>query len=97
VHWAIYNLPHGAPSLPENMPKTEALPNGAAQGRNSFHNAGYGGPCPPAGKAHHYFFKVYALDAVLAIEGGQGKDELMAAIRGHVLAQGQLMGTYKRQ
>jgi len=100
VHWVIYNQPASAPSLSENTPKSATLPGGATQGRNSFHQLGYGGPCPPAGKAHRYFFKVYALDALaasLALEGGAGKEELLAGMRGHVLAQGQLMGTYQRQ
>lgn len=97
VHWVIFNLPSDTTSLPENSPKSETLPNGAAQGRNSFQNIGYGGPCPPGGKAHRYFFKVYALDATLPLKGQPGKEELLAAMRGHILAQGQLMGTYKRQ
>jgi Raf kinase inhibitor-like YbhB/YbcL family protein len=98
VHWVIYNLPAATSSLPENMPKSEFLQNDAIQGANSFNKTGYGGPCPPAGKAHRYFFKVYALDKGFIVKKGQlGKDELLAAMRGHILAQGQLMGTYKRQ
>ena len=98
VHWVIYNQPADASSLSENTPKSETLPNGATQGRNSFQNIGYGGPCPPGGKAHRYFFKVYALDMAFDVKKGQlGKEDLLAAMRGHILAQGQLMGTYKRQ
>jgi len=97
VHWVIFNQPPGAPSLLENTAKSQVLPNGAAQGRNSFQNIGYGGPCPPGGKAHHYFFKVYALDAVFALKGGADKEKLLAVMSGHILAQGQLMGTYKRR
>ncbi|HEV7926801.1 MAG TPA: YbhB/YbcL family Raf kinase inhibitor-like protein [Verrucomicrobiae bacterium] len=97
VHWVIYNHPPDAPSLPENTAKSETLPNGATQGRNSFQNIGYGGPCPPGGKAHRYFFKVYALDTVLALDGRPDKEKLLAAMKGHILAQGQLMGTYQRQ
>jgi hypothetical protein len=98
VHWVIYNLPADAPSLPENTPKSEFLPNGAVQGANSFNKVGYGGPCPPDGKAHRYFFKVYALDKAFNVKKGQlGKEDLLAAMRGHILAQGQLIGTYKRQ
>jgi len=97
VHWVMLNQPSDTPWLPENRPKSETLPNGAVQGRNNFQKIGYGGPCPPAGKAHRYFFKVYALDAVLALKGKAGKEELVAAMRGHILAQGQLMGTFKRQ
>jgi Raf kinase inhibitor-like YbhB/YbcL family protein len=97
VHWVIYNVPASAHALAENTPKSDTLPNNAAQGRNSFGNIGYGGPCPPGGKAHRYFFKVYALDTTLEMQGHSGKEELLAAMRGHILAQGQLMGTYKRQ
>ena len=97
VHWVIYNLPAAAPSLTENTPKSKALPGGAAQGRNSFRKIGYGGPSPPAGKAHRYFFKVYALDALLTPQDRPNKEELLAAMGGHILAQGQLMGTYQRQ
>jgi Raf kinase inhibitor-like YbhB/YbcL family protein len=97
VHWVFYNQPPGAPSLRENTAKSEVLPNGAAQGRNSFQNFGYGGPCPPGGKAHRYFFKVYALDVVLALKGRPDKEKLLAAMSGHILAQGQLMGTYQRR
>jgi Raf kinase inhibitor-like YbhB/YbcL family protein len=97
VHWVLYNQPPGAPSLPENTAKSELLPNGAAQGRNGFQNIGYGGPCPPGGKAHRYFFKVYALDAALALKGRPDKEKLLAAMSGHILAQGQLMGTYQRR
>ena len=96
VHWVVFNLPPTGNSLAEDMPKDESLPNGAAQGRNSFRNFGYGGPCPPGGKAHRYFFKVYALDTTLSLPGHPGKDELLEAMRGHVLAQGQLIGTFKR-
>jgi Raf kinase inhibitor-like YbhB/YbcL family protein len=96
VHWVIYNLPSGVSYMPENMPKTETLPGGSAQGRNSFRNIGYGGPCPPAGKAHRYFFKLYALDATLTFESTPDKESLLTAMRGHILAQGQLMGTFQR-
>jgi Raf kinase inhibitor-like YbhB/YbcL family protein len=97
VHWVIYNLPPDAVSLPENTAKTATLPNGPAQGRNSFGNIGYGGPCPPGGKAHRYFFKVYALDVVLALKESPDNEKLLGAMKGHILAQGQLMGTYQRR
>jgi Raf kinase inhibitor-like YbhB/YbcL family protein len=97
VHWVFYDQPADAPSLPENTAKTEVLPNGAAQGRNSFGNIGYGGPCPPGGEAHRYFFKVYALDVVLALKESPDKEKLLGAMKGHILAQGQLMGTYQRR
>jgi hypothetical protein len=97
VHWVIFNLPADAASLSENTAKSATLPNGAAQGLNSFGTIGYGGPCPPAGGAHRYFFKVYALDTVLSSIRRPDKEQLLAAMRGHILAEGQLMGTYRRQ
>jgi Raf kinase inhibitor-like YbhB/YbcL family protein len=97
VHWVIYNQPPDAASLLENTAKSVALPNGGAQGRNSFGNIGYGGPCPPGGKAHRYFFKVYALDVALTLKDQPDKEKLLAAMKGHIVAQGQLMGTYQRR
>jgi Raf kinase inhibitor-like YbhB/YbcL family protein len=97
VHWVIYNQPPDAPALPENTAKSETLPNGAAQGRNSFGNIGYGGPCPPGGKAHRYFFKVYALDVALTLKEHPDNERLLASMKGHIVAQGQLMGTYQRR
>jgi Raf kinase inhibitor-like YbhB/YbcL family protein len=98
VHWVIYNLPSDAPVLSERTPKSEFLPKDAVQGANSFGNIGYNGPCPPEGGAHRYFFKVYALDKSFNVKKEQlGKEGLLAAMRGHILAQGQLMGIYKRQ
>jgi Raf kinase inhibitor-like YbhB/YbcL family protein len=96
VHWVFYNLPSSLSSLSDNTPKTGALPNGAAQGLNSSGQIGYQGPCPPSGK-HRYFFKLYALDAALSLEGRSTKDELLKAMEGHILAFGQIMGTYQRQ
>ena len=95
THWVIYNLPATATGLPENVAKTGSLPDGSKQGENSFRNIGYNGPAPPPGKAHRYFFKVYALDSVLTLDAGAEKGEVVNAMNGHVLAQGQLMGTYQ--
>jgi len=97
VHWVIYNLPPDATGLTEDTPKSDSLPNGAKQGVNDFKNVGYGGPCPPPGKAHRYFFKLYALDTTLDLPSGATKADLLKAMDGHVLAQGQLMGTYQRR
>lgn len=97
THWLIYNLPAGAAGLPENVAKTGSLPDGSRQGENNFHNLGYNGPAPPPGRAHRYFFKLYALDTVLPLDAGADKGGLMAAMNGHVLARGQLMGTYQSQ
>jgi len=97
VHWVLYSLPASVAELDEHCPTTPTLPNGAKQGRNDFGRIGYGGPCPPPGKPHRYFFKLYALDSELALEPGLTKAQLLSAIRGHVVAEGQLMGTYRRE
>ncbi len=96
VHWVLYELPSTTRALPENVPKQESLADGSRQGRNDFRRIGYGGPCPPAGPAHRYFFKLYALDAKLGLKPGASKAELEAAMKGHILLQGELMGKYKR-
>ena len=96
VHWVLYDLPPDAKSLGEGVPKDEQLPNGARQGRNDFRRIGYGGPCPPPGGAHRYFFKLYALDAKLNLKAGATKAEVEKAMSGHILAQASLMGRYKR-
>ena len=99
VHWVIYKIPADAGGLPEAVAKDERLeePAGAIQGVNSWSpdDIGYRGPKPPVG-THRYFFKLYALDAELAVEPGLDKKTLLEAMEDHVLAQGQLMGTYKR-
>ncbi|HEV2435330.1 MAG TPA: YbhB/YbcL family Raf kinase inhibitor-like protein [Verrucomicrobiae bacterium] len=97
VHWVIYNLPPAATALAENRPPSPELPDGSKQGVNDFRETGYGGPCPPPGKPHRYFFKIYALDTVLSLKAGATRRELLKAMESHVLAQGQLMGTYQRQ
>lgn len=96
VHWVIYNIPAGDTELAENVPPDKVLPNGARQGITDFRRIGYGGPCPPSG-THRYFFKIYALDTEPDLEPGATKDDLLRAMQGHILAQGQLMGKYKRQ
>lgn len=95
VHWVLFNLPADVKELPENVPSQERLENGGMQGTNDFGNIGYGGPCPPGG-THRYYFKVYALDRELGIEAGITKKDLLRAMGGHVLAEGQLMGKYGR-
>ncbi len=96
VHWVLYDLPADARSLPESVPKQEQLANGARQGRNDFGKIGYGGPCPPPGKPHRYFFKLYALDKKLDLKAGATKAGVEKAMQGHVLGQGELMGRYSR-
>lgn len=95
VHWVIYNLPPDSRGIPENIPFHKNLENGARQGTNDFREIGYGGPCPPGG-THRYYFKLYALDKVLDLEPGITKAQLLKAMEGHIVAQGQLMGKYKR-
>ncbi len=96
VHWVLYDLPATMRELPENVPKDRELKNGARQGRNDFGRTGYGGPCPPPGRPHRYFFKLYALDAKTNLSPGATKAELERAMKGHILAQGELMGRYRR-
>ena len=95
VHWVLYNLPANNIGLVESMPATEKLLAGGFQGTNDFKKIGYGGPCPPSG-THRYYFKIYALDGELPLEAGATKAELLKAMEGHILLQGQLMGTYRR-
>jgi Raf kinase inhibitor-like YbhB/YbcL family protein len=97
IHWVIFNLPPIVSDLPEAVPTTEELvESGAKQGRNDFGNVGYDGPCPPPGKPHRYFFRLYALDTKLRLQAGATKREFERAAEGHILAEGSLMGTYKR-
>lgn len=96
THWVVFNLPAQARSLSENEPRQAQLPGGGLQGRNSFGHVGYGGPCPPAGPAHRYLFRLYALDSMLSLKAGASRQEVLAAIRGHVLGHTQLMGRFKR-
>jgi Raf kinase inhibitor-like YbhB/YbcL family protein len=96
VHWVLFNIPASIHQFPENMSPKETLENGSRHGITDFRRLGYGGPCPPSG-THRYFFKLYALDAMLDLKAGSTKDQLLKAMEGHILAQGQLMGKYKRQ
>jgi len=94
VHWVVLNLPPESAGLPEGAGSGAGLPSGAASGRNDWKRPGYGGPCPPIGR-HRYFHKLYALDAVLELVRPT-KAELERAMRGHVLAQAELIGTYQK-
>jgi Raf kinase inhibitor-like YbhB/YbcL family protein len=97
THWVLYNLPRDARELSEGVPGVERLPSGALQGVNDFGRVGYGGPCPPPGPAHRYRFTLYALDTALNLGPRATKQAVLDAMRGHVLAEGQLIGTYQRQ
>ncbi len=96
THWVVYNLPAQARAMDENMPKQAELPGGGLQGQNSFGRMGYGGPCPPPGNAHRYFFRLYALDTLLSLEPGAAKEDVLAAAKGHIVGEARLMGRFKR-
>lgn len=93
VHWVLYNLPGNINELPEAVPNEQHLQNGASQGVNSSGKVGYQGPCPPSG-THRYYFKVYALDTQLKLSDGTTKSQLLEAMKGHILAEGRLMGRF---
>jgi len=95
VHWVLFNIPADVNGLPENVPPRSTLKNGARHGINDSRKLGYDGPCPPGG-THRYFFKLYALGVVLSLETGATKVQLLKAMEGHILGEGQLMGKYKR-
>jgi Raf kinase inhibitor-like YbhB/YbcL family protein len=90
VHWVLYNLPANLTSLEQGKN------GGGTEGKNDFNRTGYGGPCPPRGSNHRYTIKVYALDRLLDLKAGATKAQVESALRGHILAQGQLMGRYGR-
>ena len=96
THWVVYNIPSDKQYLVESFPSEINLPDGMRQGRNSWHQTKYGGPCPPSG-THRYFFTLYALDTFLELEGGADRQEVLAAIQSHILAQAQMIGTYCRK
>lgn len=96
VHWVLYNLPPSAQEIPEGVAKEKSLVGGIKQGRNDFGGFGYGGPSPPPGKPHRYFFQLYALDTMLDLGPGATKKQLLEAMEGHILARAELVGTYQR-
>ncbi len=96
VHWIIFNIAASRHSLAGNIPK-QGTSAEWVQGRNDFGKPGYGGPCPPPGKAHRYYFRLYALDKLLDLKPGATRSQVDAAMKGHILARGKLMGRYTRQ
>lgn len=90
-HWLLFNIP----AMLNRLDEAADMPKGAVSGKNSWGNTGYGGPCPPSG-THRYFFKLYALDTLLTLASGVNKQDLLNAMKGHVLASSELMGVYKR-
>jgi len=95
VHWVYYDIPADINGLLENMPAQKNPDIGGKQGTNDFGKTGYGGPCPPGG-THRYYFKIYALDALLNLSAGAEKKQLLEAMEGHIIDQAQLMEKYKR-
>jgi Raf kinase inhibitor-like YbhB/YbcL family protein len=96
VHWVAFDLPATETGLPEDVPRTETIAGGGTQGDNGAGRIGYFGPCPPPGKVHHYHFRVFALDSMLRLKPGADADALRSAMNGHVVASGELVGTYSR-
>jgi Raf kinase inhibitor-like YbhB/YbcL family protein len=99
VHWVMYGIPANVSEIPEGIPGDAKIqsPKGAFQGMNSFRKVGYGGPAPPPGHGtHHYHFHVYALDQPIKAKGGLDKKALLDAMQGHVIDQGEIVGTYQR-
>jgi len=97
THWVLFDLPADTRALGEAVSVEPELPNGATNGMNDFKKTGYGGPSPPVGKPHRYFFHLYALDHKLALPPRANVKELRAEMDGHILDEGQLMGTYGRR
>ncbi|MCK5708749.1 MAG: YbhB/YbcL family Raf kinase inhibitor-like protein [Candidatus Aureabacteria bacterium] len=96
VHWVIFNIPKEKTVLEENVPHDGKLTDGSIQGKSDFGSLGYGGPYPPPGKPHRYFFKLYAIDIMLDLKEGVLKEDVLKAISGHVLAEAEIVGLYKR-
>lgn len=96
VHWVIWNIAAKTQLLPKDIAKSGTLPGGASQGRNDFGKVGYNGPCPPPGKTHRYFFRLYALDAKLTLQAGATRQQLDSAMKDHIIGKAEHMGTYRR-
>ncbi len=97
VHWVLYDVPATATSLPSGVAKAGKHPSGGVQGKNDYGELGWGGPAPPRGHGvHHYVFRLYALDTKLGLPSGKSRSELETAMKGHVLAEAKLTGTYRR-
>ncbi len=96
THWVIYNLPPDSQQLKEGTARQATLPDGSRQGRNSWGRTGYSGPAPPPGQAHRYFFRLYAADSKIDLKQGVSREDLLLALKGHVIAEGELAATYSR-
>ena len=96
VHWVAYDIPDAVHEFPEDIPKQDKLPKGGVQGVNDFKRVGYGGPCPPPGAPHRYYFRLYALDSALNLKPRMSKAQLLEAVQGHSLGEATLMGRFSR-
>ena len=96
VHWLVYDLPATYRRLPEALSGNDQMAGGGRQGTNDFSRTGYSGPCPPPGKPHRYFIRLYALDATTNLRPAATRKELESAMQGHILAQAELMGRFQR-
>ena len=96
THWVVYNIPASVAGFEEGKSAFEIVKAGASQGRNDFGQSGYGGPCPPAGKPHHYHFRLYALDRTLDLPSNVPRSTVTGAMKGHVLAEAEIVGLYRR-
>lgn len=96
THWVLWNMPATSRGLPEAVSKVATLPDGSQQGVNDFRRTGYNGPCPPPGKPHRYYFKLFALDRKLDLQSTVGKRELETAMKVHILGHAEWMGRYGR-
>ena len=97
THWVLYNIPADRDGLPEGVQIEKIVKKGCSQGTNDFRLVGYGGPCPPPGKPHRYRFHLYALDSMLDLPSHVTKNAALAAMKGHVLAEAEIVGLYKRK
>lgn len=97
AQWVLYDLPAGSTGVRQGVPPSERLPDGAKQGVNEFGKLGYSGPCPAPGRVHHYYFRVYALDAPTGLEPRATKARVYRAMRHHILRVSEVMGTYERR
>ena len=96
VHWVLYDIPADKRNLPEGVKKDSVLPDGSMQGMTNFGSPGYGGPYPPPGPAHRYFFRLYALGAKLDLKPGLTKKALLERLKGQIIAEAELVGKYRR-
>ena len=96
IHWVAYNIPASVTKVTEDVAKLAQMPGGGVQGTNGAGRVGYFGPCPPPGEVHHYHFRLYALDSVLGLADGADAEALEQAMKGHIVAQTEVVGTYSR-